>query len=65
MFKKHTGLPVMEYIIRTRVVMAQQLILEGCQASTAATMCGFNDYSAFYRAYTKYIGSKPSGEIGR
>ncbi len=65
MFKKHTGLPVMEYIIRKRVVMAQQLISEGCQASTAATMSGFNDYSAFYRAYTKYIGTKPSGELGK
>ncbi len=63
MFKKHTGLPVMEYIIRKRVVMAQQLITEGCQASTAATMSGFNDYSAFYRAYTKYLGTKPSGEL--
>ena len=62
MFKKHTGLPVMEYIIRKRVVMAQQLISEGSQASTAAIMCGFNDYSAFYRAYTKYIGTKPSSE---
>lgn len=63
MFKKHTGLPVMEYVIRKRVVMAQQLISEGCQASTAAAMCGFNDYSAFYRAYTKYIGTKPSREL--
>lgn len=60
MFKKHTGLPIMEYIIRKRVVMAQQLISEGCKASTAATISGFNDYSAFYRAYTKYIGTKPS-----
>jgi AraC-like DNA-binding protein len=50
-FKKHTGMPVMEYIIRKRVVMAQQLISEGCAASIAATMSGFNDYSAFYRAY--------------
>ena len=63
MFKKHTGLSVMEYIVRKRVVMSQQLISEGCQASTAATMSGFNDYSAFYRAYTKYLGTKPSGEL--
>ncbi len=61
-FKKYTGMPVMEYIIRKRVVMAQQLMAEGCQASTAAAMCGFNDYSAFYRAYIKYIGAKPSEE---
>ncbi len=62
MFKKHTGLPVLEYIIRKCVVIAQQLISEGCSASTAAVMSGFNDYSAFYRAYTKYIGTKPSDE---
>ena len=65
MFKKYTGLPVMEYIIRKRVVMAQQLIAEGCQTSTAALMSGFNDYSAFYRAYTKYIGAKPSQEASK
>ncbi len=62
MFKKYTGMPVMEYIIRKRVVLAQQLIADGCQASIAASMCGFNDYSAFYRAYIKYIGAKPSEE---
>lgn len=64
-FKKYTGLPVMEYIIRKRVMMAQQLIAEGCQASTAALMSGFNDYSAFYRAYIKYIGAKPSQEVAK
>ncbi len=62
LFKKYTGLPAMEYIIRKRTVMAQQLISEGYQASRAAAMSGFNDYSSFYRAYTKYIGKRPSAE---
>jgi len=61
-FKKYTGMPVMEYIIRKRVLMAQQLINDGYQTTSAATSCGFNDYSSFYRAYTKYIGVKPSEE---
>ena len=63
MFKQYTGMSVMEYIIRKRVVMAQQMIADGSQASTAAQMSGFNDYSAFYRAYVKYIGTSPSKEI--
>ena len=65
MFKKHTGMPVMEYIIRKRVVLAQQMISEGSAASSAALASGFNDYSAFYRAYTKYLGAKPSEEISK
>lgn len=63
MFKKHTGMTLMEYIIRKRLAMAQHLMRDGYQASIAASMSGFNDYSAFYRAYIKYIGLKPSEEI--
>lgn len=63
MFKQHTGMSVMEYIIRKRVKMAQQMMSEGQNASNAASRCGFSDYSAFYRAYVKYTGKKPSDEL--
>ncbi len=63
LFKKHTGIPVMEYIIRKRILKAQLLIDEGYKASLAANMCGFNDYSSFYRAYIKHTGTKPSDKI--
>lgn len=65
MFKKHTGIPIMEYIIRKRILKAQQLIEEGLKTSKAASICGFNDYSSFYRAYVKHTGTKPSDKINK
>ena len=63
LFKKHTGIPIMEYITRKRILKAQLLINEGYKASNASNMCGFNDYSSFYRAYIKHTGLKPSDKI--
>ncbi len=65
LFKKHTGIPIMEYIIRKRILKAQLLIDEGFKASMAANMCGFNDYSSFYRAYVKHTGLKPSDKFNK
>ena len=65
LFKKHTGIPVMEYIIRKRILKTQLLIDEGYKVSNAANMCGFNDYSSFYRAYVKHTGSKPSDNFNK
>ncbi len=59
-FKKHNGVSVHGYINHKRIMYAKQLIESGETASGAAYKVGFGDYSAFYRAYVKIIGSSPS-----
>ena len=59
-FKKHNGISVHGYINQKRVMFAKQLIEEGETASGAAYKVGFGDYSAFYRAYVKILGTSPT-----
>jgi len=59
LFKKATGTTVMEYIIRKRIVYAQQLMQKGLSANEAALSAGFGDYSCFYRAYIRINGHSP------
>ena len=60
-FKKHNGISVHGYINQKRVIYAKQLIEAGEPASVAAYRVGFGDYSSFYRAYLKYVGTSPTG----
>lgn len=58
-FKAQTGCTVHNYIRQKRLVLAARLIREGMSASAAAVECGFADYSAFHRAFTKTFGVSP------
>lgn len=58
-FKKHNGISIHGYLTQKRVMYAKQLMEAGETASGAAYRVGFGDYSAFYRAYTKIVGSSP------
>ncbi|MET3851682.1 MULTISPECIES: helix-turn-helix transcriptional regulator [Paenibacillus] len=62
MFRKATGTTIGNYIIHKRVVMAQNLMLQGHTASSAAAAVGFHDYSSFFRAYKKVLGCAPSAK---
>lgn len=59
-FKQKSGTSIHSYINQKRVLYAKQLIESGETASRAAERVGFGDYSAFYRAYTKYQGVSPA-----
>jgi AraC-like DNA-binding protein len=59
-FRKATGTTVLNYVIHKRVVMAQNLMLQGQSANSAAAIAGFGDYSSFYRAYIKIFRHAPS-----
>lgn len=61
-FKKVTGTSVAKYIATKRLLSAQQMILQGKKPSHIYELCGFGDYSAFYRAYTRYFGYSPKEE---
>ncbi len=59
-FKEATGTSVWEYVTAKRLMMARSMIFSGTGSVEAASSSGFGDYSAFYRAYTKKYGVKPS-----
>ncbi len=61
-FKRQSGTSIHNYINLKRVLYAKRLIESGEKASHAAYMVGFGDYSAFYRAYMKHIGSSPKSK---
>ena len=59
LFKTQTGCTLHNYIRQKRLVLAARLIREGMSASAAAAECGFSDYSAFHRAFTKTFRVSP------
>lgn len=58
-FKRTTGASVGEYITAKRLLQAQSMLRAGSPPTLVCTACGFNDYSAFYRAYRKRFGVSP------
>ena len=58
-FKDYTNLTIHNYITMVRIEQAKQLIYKGIQPSTLHLMCGFNDYTTFYRAFKKTEGITP------
>lgn len=62
-FRKATGLTVNEYIRKKRLARAGELVAEGKSLGEASKLSGFNDYSAFYRAYQKEFGYSPKHEL--
>lgn len=64
-FKENTGFSVNKYISYKRVVMVRELYLKGKSLSQACSEAGFNDYSAFYRAYSKIMHESPRKSLSR
>ena len=62
-FKMTTGTTVGGYIAVKRLTAARERMREGIPATKAYMECGFNDYSAFYRAYKKQFGCSPVEDI--
>ncbi len=61
-FKQQSGTSIHNYINLKRVLLAKQLIESGEVAARAAYAVGFGDYSAFYRAYIKHVGTSPKSK---
>lgn len=59
-FRRDMNISVYQYILRKKLILAQQKIREGEPATSAAILCGFNDYSGFYKQYKKMFGVSPS-----
>lgn len=59
LFKEYTTLTIHNYINLTRIAQAKQLIFEGVMPSKLHSMCGFHDYTTFYRAFKRSEGITP------
>ncbi len=59
-FKDYTGMPIYQYILTRRVILAQQLIQQGAKPNQACEQSGFSDYTSFYRAFKSRTGQSPN-----
>lgn len=59
-FRAATGTTVGDYMLHKRIHLARKLISEGRPPAQAGQEAGFQDYSAFYRAYSRILGHAPS-----
>lgn len=62
-FKQYTGSTAGQYIAAKRLLTARDRIRHGFAPTDACYTCGYNDYSAFYRAYTRYFGHSPKSDL--
>ena len=60
LFQQATGLPVMQYILRRRLLHGIYAIAQGSSKTDAAFAYGFDTYAGFYRAFCREFGSTPS-----
>lgn len=58
-FKQITGKSVYQYILEKRMYMARQLLIYGEKPTDIYALCGFRQYSNFYRAFKKYYQMSP------
>ncbi len=62
-FKDATGAAPWSYIIAKRLSAARERLKLGASVQNAFESSGFNDYSAFYRAYVKFFGNSPTEDM--
>lgn len=58
-FKKYTKMTIMDYLKKKRLMIARNLIAEGEPIQEIYRMCGFEDYSNFYKAFKSIYGMAP------
>jgi AraC-like DNA-binding protein len=58
-FNRIVGTSVYRYIIQKRLIMARQMMAAGTSTSEVSQLCGFGDYSNFYRAFTNEYQISP------
>lgn len=60
LFQSATGLPVMQYILRRRLLHGIYAMKQGSAKIDAALLYGFDTYAGFYKAFCREFGSTPS-----
>ena len=60
LFQQATGLPVMQYILRRRLLHGIYAMKEGSSKTDGALRYGFDTYAGFYKAFCREFGGTPS-----
>lgn len=60
LFQQATGLPVMQYILRRRLLHGVYAMKQGSSKTDAALAYGFDTYAGFYKAFCREFGSTPA-----
>lgn len=58
-FKKETGYTLHNYVLQKRLLMAKELMKSGESVTKASLLCGFKDYSSFFRSFKKMFNTSP------
>lgn len=58
-FKAAMGITPYQYILKRRLAKAKLLVADGTSLTDACKICGFKDYSSFFRAFKKEYGLAP------
>lgn len=58
-FKATMGITPYQYILKRRLARAKLLVSDGTSLTDACKICGFKDYSSFFRAFKKEYGLPP------
>lgn len=64
-FREATGIPLWDYVLLKRLMAARGYLQNGESSEHTCELCGFHDYSSFYRAYKARFGCSPSADIRR
>lgn len=59
LFSKQISLSLYRYITQRRLIEAKNLISSQTPLKKLPELCGFSDYSVFYKAFTKQYGISP------
>ena len=58
-FSREVGVSLYRYITLRRLLMARELLSAGESAKQVCRVCGFSDYTSFYRAFKSEYGISP------
>lgn len=58
-FKEYTQLSLHQYVLIRRMIYAQSLLRSGESPTTVAKLCGYREYSSFYKVFLRETGKTP------
>ena len=58
-FSREVGVSVYRYVLLRRLLIARQMLSAGESAGSVSRICGFADYTSFYRAFKSEYGISP------
>ena len=60
LFQRRMNVSPKQYILHKKMALANKLIRDGTPPTSASLLVGYENYSNFYRLYSKIYGETPS-----